>query len=200
MKLSKKTLLITLFIILAGVTYYFVALDRAEISTAEQQKVDRPDLPLYFSYPSGESGLSLIEPPVDGENLTQAFILIPAKKYTEYQESSLDGDAPATISIFVFNLPDDTATGTERVGRIARLQNWALDNQSLTLFDQTNGTPDIVELDGVRALNYSTETSYKQDIYLVSYKARVYMFVGQYEKSTDDIHKVFSEVIASVAF
>ena len=84
--------------------------------------------------------------------------------------------------------------------RVTRLQNWAIDNDILTSFTKAKATPDIIELDGTKALHYQADGLYQQDIYLVSYKNRAYMFVGQYDAPSDITKTAFDELIGTVTF
>jgi len=205
MKTLKIIILAVVLVIASATAYQLVfknLLEDRTISRVVQETVSRPDIPVAFSYPSGEAGMTLIEPPtVDGEMLNHAFILMRTEAYREYQTNDFAGEAPAAISLFMFNFPEQAeAENVEPIGRIARLQNWALDNQSLTSFDSVENTPDIVELDGVKALRYTAEGAFNQDIYLAAYSGNIYMFVGQYESVEDDIYTVFQELVASISF
>lgn len=167
-------------------------------SATVYETAQNAELSIAFAYPGGEHGYSLIEPPVE-ENMLDAWILMPTADYASFKEAE-SSDAPASMSVFIFSLPDEEASSEERAGRITRLQNWATDNKNITLIDRAYGTPDIVELDGVKALKYDTTGLFEQSIYLASYRSYVYMFVGQYNRPTDDIKQDFEELIASVRF
>ena len=58
----------------------------------------------------------------------------------------------------------------------------------------------MVEIDGIKALHYQADGLYQQDVYLVSYKDRVYMFVGQYNDMTEVTYTSFQELIKSISF
>jgi len=166
---------------------------------ATPQTVNLEEVSLGFTYMSGEHGYSLIEPPVQGD-LKKAFILMSTPEYVSYQQSG-NNDSPPAISVFVFAEPgSEDDSDMERPGRITRLQNWAIDNTNITAFDKSYGTPEIVELDGLKALNYQTDGSYQQDIYIAGYHGNIYMFVGQYKRPTDAIKKDFQILIDSVSF
>ena len=165
------------------------------VAVTVNQLIDRPDLEFGFSYPSGEAGLSLVEPPAGEGNLLGAFLLFPTDSYIEYQNEE-GAETPASISIFVFAEDDSDSES----GRITRLQNWASDNSALTKYDLALNTPDIVEVDGVKAIRYDAEGVYPQTIYLASYTGRIYMFVGQFEEDGDYLDTTFGEVISAVTF
>lgn len=226
MKLFIKILIIALITgLLAAIVYISIIKPQEEerANTAEAT-VSRPEVDLSFSYPSGEAGLSLIEPPTtDNTALLEAFILMPFADYQAIQASEPPTESPASISIFVFEeaeteesatitletasgtagtaeVEENTATDTPRVGRITRLQNWATDNQNLTSFNQAKNTPEVVDLDGVNALYYEADGLYQQQIYLAAYKGNIYMFVGQYDSESDPIYQQFKDLMTKVSF
>lgn len=175
-------------------------LNNRTISTTVDQTIVAQGLDLQFSYPSGEQGYTLIEPPAgETSNFEKAYILMSTPEYIELQNSTAGREAPPSVSIFVFPLPEDTAT-TDRVGRITRIQNWAIENQNITSFNLAEDTPEIVEIDGVKALRYTADGLYKQDVYLTSYQGYIYMFVGQYRSENDAIRDMFAGLVDSVSF
>ncbi len=169
-------------------------------SVVVYETASNEDISLAFTYPSGEAGYSLIEPPVQGE-LIDAWIMMETPSYIKYQQGD-KSETPASMSVFVFKLPEEAtvAENEERAGRITRLQNWANEKKNITYIDRAYGTPEIVEIDGVKALKYDTTGLFEQSIYLASYQSNVYMFVGQYDRPTDDIKQDFEALMASVKF
>ncbi len=165
----------------------------------EDRLVENDEYSLSFNYFAGEDGYQLAGPASDGEVL-QSYVLIQQDSFVEFQQGEAE-TTPPTMSIFVFELPDvEEVEGEDRPGRITRLQNWAVNNQGLTSFDRIYGTPDIIEIDGVKAIQFDTDGTYQQSIYLASYRGYIYMFVGQYERPTDTLRKDFQSLIESVRF
>ncbi len=200
---KKHAFLIGLAILVLAIAVYFIWgkgwLSKQTNSVVVDQTVHNSELSLSFTYSSGEDGYSLVEPPVEG-NLIDAWIIMPTADYVSYQQAE-NTDAPASMSVFVFKLPDESVADTEeRTGRITRLQNWANENKTITLIDRAYGTPEVVELDGVKALQYDTTGLFEQSIYLASYQGNVYMFVGQYNRPTDEIKVDFEKLMTSVRF
>ena len=190
---------VVLFII-AYVLWGKTWLENKTQSVVVYETASNSELSIAFTYPSGDAGYSIVEPPVEG-NLQDAWIMMDAQAYIDYQNAEAS-DAPASMSVFVFKLPDEAsvAENEERAGRITRLQNWATENKNITYIDRAYGTPEIVEIDGVKALKYDTTGLFEQSIYLASYQSNVYMFVGQYDRPTDDIKQDFEVLMASVKF
>jgi hypothetical protein len=203
---NKKVLItigVVIAIILAFVGYrQFAGAPTVQDLAANQQTVTNEEFGISFAYPGGEEGLALVQPPAT-DIIKKSYILMPIDEYADFQKSTEAREAPASISVLVFMLEDEAApagTSTERESRIARLQNWAMDNDALTSFSLAKATPDIIEIDGVKALHYQADGLYQQDIYLASYKGRVYMFAAQYNEQSDLTFAAFPNLISSVSF
>jgi hypothetical protein len=202
---KKQTLYIILAIIVIGVAalvYYQFSQRTVDLSGATKESVKNETVGLSFAYVSGDIGFSLIEPPIGDRGLLAAYVLIPTKEYQDFKNAPESGEAPASVSVLVYSIDSATSTATtsERLDRVTRLQNWAIDNNILTSFNHAKATPDIVEIDGIKALHYQADGLYQQNIYLVSYRSRAYMFVGQYDAATDITNTAFEELIKSVSF
>ncbi len=202
----KQKILIVVGVVIAAVAVWFFYQqfssyqdDQMEVAIA-METVSRPELDFTFTFPSGEAGFTLIEPPAAPTGLLQGFIMMPTTEYIALQNDA-DSESPSAMTVFVFSLEDEeTASTSPRVERITRLQNWAVSNDALTSFSKAQNTPDIIELDGVKALHYRTTGETMQDIYLASYGGRVYMFASQFSEETDVTFVEFQKLIASVTF
>jgi hypothetical protein len=198
-----RIIAIVLLIALFGFAYYYFVAKPVDITTLPTETRTNTDVGISFSYPAGDDGLTLVEPPRDTTpGLKAAYLLMPTKEYDDFIKSTEAREAPATIGVFVYAL--DTATSTassgERIDRITRLQNWAMDNNVLTSFSQAKNTPDVIEVDGLKALHYQADGLYQQNIYLASYKNQVYMFVSQYNEEADITRTAFDSFIQSIIF
>jgi archaellum component FlaF (FlaF/FlaG flagellin family) len=204
---KKNTLLIIAALIVIGVAalaYYQFVMKANDLSSITKETVENTTVGITFSYPSSEDGFALVEPPLGDTGLLAAYVLIPSKEYDDYKVSTEGREVPAAMSVLVYELDTATssmtASGSERIDRVTRLQNWAIDNHILTSYTQAKATPDIIEIDGVKALHYQADGLYQQDIYLVSYKNRAYMLVGQYNAQSDMTYTAFQELIGTVNF
>lgn len=202
--MNKKTFLILgiIIVILALLVGYQLFMSRKATDAGgqtTQQAVHSKDFGISFTYPMGNDGFTLIEPNGGDKGMLKAYLMLPTTEYDSYKNGD-DSDAPAGMNVFVFALQDATATSSETDTRISELQNWAADNNTLTQFKQAKNTPDVVELDGIKGLHYQAQGLYQQDVYLVSYKSRVYMMVGQYDKQTDHTYTAFQDLIKTVSF
>ncbi|MBY0309753.1 hypothetical protein K2Q16_01255 [Patescibacteria group bacterium] len=203
-----KYLILGVVVLVVGIVgfglYGEYAKDQAVVAVAIE-KIDRPDLGFSFTYPSGEEAFSMIQSMATSTgSMLQAYVMMPTEEYFALEESKDARETPAAMSVFVFT--DDqattttTGTTTVRLDRSERLVNWATANDSFTSFTRPLSPPEQTEIDGVDALHYRADGLYPQDIYLVSYKNRIYMFVTQFNAETDLTYTTFQELIASVSF
>src|SRR5690606_4658969 len=125
-------------------------------------------------------------------------------------------ETPPSISLFVFTNSDDAvATGTVAVtpvatdtaveaaaepSRLDKIRIWAQENQNLTSIHLAQGEPQEVEIDGLNGRSYTADGLYMQDIYLFSYRDRMYMFVGQYMGEDDPLRGHFQDVLGTIHF
>jgi hypothetical protein len=183
-------------LVILGYFVFFFSGGMAERAT-EPALVNNDQYSIGFNYLAGADGYELIESNTQDDFL-QSYVLVDKAELAEYRENQED-TAPPTISVFIFQMPDEETT-EEGSGRITRLQNWAQTNAGITSFDNIYGTPEIVEIDGVKGLEYFTDGLYQQTIFLVSYRGYVYMFVGQFDRPTDLIKQDFEALMETVRF
>jgi hypothetical protein len=200
---NKKTYLIfgAVVVVVALVVTYQLYISRKSVLPNEPtttQTVTNKEFAFSFAYPKGSADFTLLEPNGSDKGILKSYIMMPAADFESYKNSG--GEAPAGMNVFVMSLGDKNASSSETDTRITELQNWAADNSTLSSIKQAKNTPDIVAIDGIKALHYEADGLYKQDIYLVSYRGHVYMFVGQYDKQTDPTYTAFQTLIKSVSF
>jgi len=195
--MSKKYLIIIVVAVILLV-YAYVSRTGPSERILEDVFVENDNYSLSFNYVAGEDGYELIQSSTQDDFL-QSYVMVGKNELLAYQENEAD-TAPPTMSIFIFHLPDEEVAEGEEVGRVTRLQNWAQSNSGITSYEQIYGTPKIVEIDGVKALEYSTDGIYQQSIFLASYRGYIYMFVGQYDRPTDSIKSDFVNLMQSVRF
>lgn len=203
--------LVILGLLIVGAVVYSTVikptLDNKTISVVANEVIDRSDLAFKFTFPSGDAGYSLIEQPgiaptttasstAESSPLRQMFLIMDTPAYTMYQAEGWKGTMPPTISIFVFDISDDTSTSS----RMDTLKNWAKNNAALSAYNQVVGEPGVVDLDGVDALQYTIPGDYNTTFTLASYKGNVYLLAGQYKDESDDIKATYSAVVESVEF
>lgn len=208
--MNKKNSLIlaaVFIIVIAAVAYQIIQTRNSNqaADAALKQTVDNKALGLSFSYMGGPDGFTLVEPPAEQKGILKAYLLLPAKAYEEYKAQDVPGEAPAGMNVFVFTHDDDSATSTAatttpRTDRVTRLQEWATTNATITSFTQAKSAPETVEIDGLKMLRYKADGLYQQDIYLASYKNKVFMFVGQYNEETDQTFTEFQKLMQTVSF
>lgn len=207
-KNTKLAILIILGVVLVvGVVLVRSWLQDRTVSVQVDEKIERPALGIAFTFPSGESAYTFFEPvlgtstPGSPEAL---FVMIRSDAYTKYQEAPAGGEAPPSMSIFVFEKPDEATstpeTGTSSPDRMTKLRTWAEVNSGFTLYNLKQGDPEEVTLDGVKALHYKADGLYPNDVYLAFYQSRYYVIVGQYDGETDQAYTVFGDLVKSITF
>lgn len=198
--MNKKTLILIGIVVVVGLAVLFLTKPWSGAqndSTANLKTITNDTYAFSFAYPAGTDGYELIESGSQ-DNFLHSYVFIDSADLASFQSAEFT-ETPPTMSVFVFTLPEETEDG-ESAGRITRLQTWAQENAGLTAYNLMYGTPDIVEIDGLKALSYLTDGLYQQEVYLASYRGHIYMFVGQYNRPTDQIKKDFQHLIESVLF
>lgn len=177
-------------------------LDNRTVVTVVPQMVASSDFEFGFTYPSGEAGYTLIEPPIStttAEGLQKVYLIMDTQEYVSFQATTSDGETPPSVSIFVFEMPTLSAE-VEAAGRAARLQAWAELYPQYSSITLRTEDPEPIKLDGATALRYRTDGLFQQEVHLVSYQSRVYVFTGQFDDESDAIRAMYTELIRSVTF
>lgn len=202
---SKKVLLVLILIALCGAIAYGIYRSfETPLGTPVDEVVSRPDLNISFTFPGGEAGYAFVEPVIATTSTSgpvAVFIMMESSRYDAYRASGEVGDAPPSMTLFVFPEPPEevVATGTPRKSRMERLREWATANTALTSYTEAVSTPVEVEIDGTNALRYTAQGTYTEDIYIMFNKNRYYLFTGQYEGESDATRKaVFEKLMSSV--
>jgi hypothetical protein len=198
--MSSKVYFAVVAIVVIFIGVFFWLLPEAPRVT-EPVVVEDTQFRMSFTYPGGPDGYELVESNTS-DSFLQSYVMVERSAWEAFQAAAGEV-APPTMSIFIYQQPDEEADTLEREprpGRISRLQSWAQANAGLTAFDQIYGTPEVVEIDGVKALEYTTDGIYQQSIYLSSYRGTIYMFLGQYNRPTDVIKQDFENLMQTVRF
>lgn len=173
-------------------------LDNRTVAVTAQMPISSPVAPLMFKFPSGPDALALIEPPtgdVAETGIKEVYLMMDSAEYQEFSKEET-ATPPATISVFV--LPYVAAEGVDGLKRAEKLRAWAIANPQFSSWAAAITEPEQVEVDGVRAITYKTESVYKQDVYLALYSDDIYVFTGQYESEGDEMQEMFADILASV--
>lgn len=211
--MNKKTKLIVFGVLTVAVAIVSVMFVRPwfqdrTVAVTVNETIERPALNIAFTFPSGEAGYSFLEPVLE-ENASDnepeaAFIMILSEAYMKFQEAPAGGEAPPSMSLFVFAKPAEStstvASGTPDIDRITRLRNWTVAHEAVTSYSLAKDVPVEVDIDGVQALHYQTEGLYQQDVYVAFNKGRYYLIVGQYDGEADPARATFQELVKSITF
>ena len=203
----KKQFILLLIIVLALVGFFLYKqvvkpqLDNRTVATVVSATITNETLGFGFTFPSGEAGFSMIEPPlpegsVDG--LQKIYLIMDTQSYLMYQQGD-DAETPPAVSVFVFTMPDmESADGLDRLGK---LKLWAETYSRYSSYALKTSDIETVEMDGIKAIRYTAEGAlYKQQVYLVSYQGNIYMFAGQYINDADTIRDMYLQLVASATF
>ncbi len=203
--MKRQYILVFLIVLLGSGFFIFKTVVQPElqsrtINATVPVLINYPEMSFTFTYPSGEEGYTMIEPPLPpstADGLEKVFILMATQEYITFQSTSTeDMTTPPTVTIFVVNPPEDDTEGD----RMTKLQAWAKQNPQYSSFLSQTTLPEVVEIDGVQSVTYGTAGSYKQKVYLMQYDKKNYVFVGQYEEEGDSITQMFNDLISSVTF
>ncbi len=203
--MSKNTILyiavaVTIVFVVGLVYTQFIKpeLDNRTVVETSQMTITSPVAPLMFKFPSGQDALALIEPPtgnVASTGIKEVYLMMDNNDYNEFSKNE-GGTPPASISIFI--VPYVEALGAEEMKRAEKLQAWAIANPQFSSWVAATTEPERVEVDGVQAIRYQTESVYKQNVYLALYADDLYIFTGQYETEGDEMQVMFNDILASV--
>jgi hypothetical protein len=200
--------ILAVVVVIVGVMIVRPWLQNRTVAVTTNETILRPELNISFSFPSGEEAYTYIEPPLDKATTTggpiAAFIMMRTQAYMEFQSAEYARETPPSMSLFVFNKPEESATsvasGTPDVDRTTRLRDWTVAHDSLTSYSLAKGVPEEVDIDGVKALHYQTDGLYLQEVYVAFNRGKYYLIVGQYDGEADPQRTVFQELVKSITF
>lgn len=150
-----------------------------------------------FSYPAGEKAYTLVEPPVPtttSTGLQKVYIILNTQDYIALEDSDID--TPPTVSVFVFQRIESDEEGT----RLEKLQFWIEQFSQFSSYSSRVDEPEVIDIDGIPTMRYHTEGTYKQEVYVSTYRGIIYVFTGQYENESDEIFNMFTKLISSVVY
>lgn len=208
---QQKTVLIALIslVIIAGIGYTVVLpwLQNRTVPVTVMETIKRPELNFAFTFPSGEDAYSYFEPQFEQATSggpQAGFILLHGDDYETYQADGFVGEAPPSMSIFVYDEGEEIlpqgATSTEGIDRYTKIRLWAEAHTGLTSYSLMQGEAEEVVLDGAKALHYITDGLYRQDVYVVFHSNRFYVITGQYDGEEDPQYQAFQDLIKSLLF
>ena len=119
----------------------------------------------------------------------------------EYQnsvQSETPQQAPASVSVFVFDLPP--APIGESLSRQERLMRWLEDNPQYSNYTLLESELAEGEIDGVRTVQYQTAGLYMQDVRVAVYQGRIFLLTGQSTSPDDPLRTMYTNFIDSIRF
>jgi len=198
--------LITLSILLVTFLVVRPMLQDRTVATVANETIERPELDLAFTFPSGEDAYTYIEPlKMEGNDKPiGAFIMMESKAYEIMQEPNFVGETPPSMSIFVYAEADEAsstgASSSDSIDRVTKLRNWAEANSGVTAYNLALTTPLETEIDGAKALYYKSDGLYGQEVYIAFHRNKYYLIVGQHDGEENPQYRAFQELIRSITF
>ncbi len=128
--------------------------------------------------------------------------MLEADRQKNFLENFTGAKTPPTISVLVFQLPDNARQieGTdERMSSRELMEKWLKEHEGYSNFNESVALAEV-EMDGRQALTYVTEDIYPQTVYISRYRDKMYLFTGQYEEVGDGLQTEFAGVVESVFF
>lgn len=191
----------------------------------EPETVTNEEQNLEFTYQSGDEGFTLLESAAGttfgDPQLVKAYTLVETQAYNENNESTegLGNEIP-TISVLVFDKVDEpeatttadvtvttdkgpttTATATAAVDEGGQtLREWAAAHSGFTAYGLRAGEPEDTSLDGADAIRYMADGPFQSEVYVVDYRNKYYVIIGQYADEDSDIRRAFNTLIGDIFF
>lgn len=210
MQKNKLVIGIVLFVLIIagiGVVVARPFLQNRTIPVTVMEKIERPELNISFTFPSGEDAYSYFEPQFDASASSgplAGFIMLPSKDYQAYQADGFMGEAPPSMSIFVYEEGEEIvppgATTSDGVDRMTKIRLWAEANSGLTSYNLAQPPLEDASIDGAKAIHYKADGLYPQDVYVVFHQNSFYVITGQYDGEADPQYQVFQELVGSILF
>ncbi len=154
---KNKTLIlvVVLILIIVGVGFTVVRpwFQSRTVPVTVMEVIERPELNFSFTFPSGEDAYSYLEPQFDATATSgprAGFIMLPTDDYQTYQADGFVGEAPPSISIFVYEEKEEPlppgVTSTPSVDRMVKIRTWAEANSGITSYNLAQTPPEEVTL------------------------------------------------------
>ncbi len=204
----KVTIILLVALALAMGFYFFgpQAKDRT-VAVNTIEKIENRDLNFSFSYESGETALSSMEGLSDqtvNSSLLKMYVLMESVTLDEFNQAKEEGqgrEAPPSISVLVFERASTTeAVNSSSSTSFDKIKQWAEANSQFTSINLAQGAIEDVEIDGASAIHYKADGLYPQDVYVVKYGKKMYLFVGQYLEEGDYMQTAYQKLMESVLF
>ncbi len=184
----KKTLyFIAGVIVLVIAGYYFLRVDKSEISR-DYTTYSNSELGIQFDYRAGPNGYVLEERILSQtENLIKVITLISTEDAGRIPPEG--GEGPAVIAISVFN------NNKKQFPEIWANENIQYSNINLKFGDVME---DVVG--GANAIRYMADGLYASENVVVTHGENIYVITGQFMTEDSQIRRDFSPLIESIDF
>ena len=204
-----KWIIVLLVVMALGFGFYFFGpqADNRTVAVNVIEKIENKDLNFSFSYESGETALSSMETLMDqsgDSSLLKMYVLMESKSLDEFNKAKEEGEgreAPPSISVLVF---DKASSSESQIATSStsfdKIKQWAENNSRFTSINLAQGTVEETKVDGASAIHYKADGLYPQDVYVVKYGKKMYLFVGQYLEEGDYMQTSYKKLMETVLF
>lgn len=160
------------------------------------QKYRNADLGLSFTYRKFPNGYTLIEKDgvvyndqSTGVDVEKVYILMDTEEYNEFASSTIPREGPPTIAVTVMKNPNSLS-----------LENWVKTQTQWSLYNLGDKVLTSREVGGARALGYTADGLYPNDMIVVENNSRIYIISGAYINPNDPIREDFQTFVKSLLF
>jgi hypothetical protein len=215
MQYNNRTIIIGLAVVvlaIAGVAWYawHKTDDAAHLDIpGEPERVTNEPQSLEFTYYGGPDGYTLLESWEDTDlgdpNLVKAYTIVKTADYTANGGTPTGvGNKIPAITILVFNeasstVATTTGSSTEPVPG-PTLREWAEAHRGFTAYGLKTGDAVDARVDNVGAISYTSEGPFASETYVVKYRNKYYVIIGQYQTLESDIRKAFEKLLTQIYF
>ncbi|MEX0918014.1 MAG: hypothetical protein WDZ93_02570 [Candidatus Paceibacterota bacterium] len=205
--------IIVLLIVAAGVVWY--AWDR----TDDPQRYEIPGVPqqvtgeaqnLEFTYYAGMEGYTLLESPegaaLGDPALVKAYTLVDSVRYDAAEGVAAVGSQMPAITILVFDEPEAATTTEPATGTTTEeapkptLREWAEARSGYTAYGLRIGEPEDARVDNVAAIRFTANGPFTSETYVLEYRGKHYVIIGQYEDEESEIRAAFKKLLTQIYF
>ena len=204
-----KWVIVLLVAVALGFGFYLFGpqADDRTVAVNVIEKIENKDLNFSFSYESGETALSSMETLQNQQNdssLLKMYVLMESKSLDEFNKAKEEGqgrEAPPSISVLVFDKASSSeAQNATSSSSFDKIKQWAESNSQFTSINLAQGTVEETKIDGASAIHYKADGLYPQDVYVVKYGKKMYLFVGQYLEEGDYMQTSYKKLMETVLF
>ena len=166
--------------------------DREEFSRNGEtwSRYRNADLGVRFEYRLEPDGYALVQQDIEelpSDEVVESVSLFNSEEYQELLASDIPREGPPSISLIVFENPDNLS-----------LKQWA-EESLVSAFSQAIGEIQELEFSGVPAIRYTYDGLYMTEVTIAHNSGRIYLFSGSYLDEDSAIREDFLEMLEYIS-